>query len=95
MEKFKLLRGRTILIDVPEKKESSIQLSAQDEDYIMKEAMKLWTALNVYAVGKNVEDVVEGDKVYVRTGALETAEKLEVEGKIKLVVTEGDIIIVW
>lgn len=95
MEKFKMLRGRAILIDVPEKKESSIQLSAQDEDYIMKEAMKLWTALNVYAVGYNVEDVKEGDKVYVRTGALESAEKLEIDGKIKLVINEGDVLIVW
>jgi 50S ribosomal subunit-associated GTPase HflX len=95
MEKFKMLRGRAILIDVPEKKESSIQLSAQDEDYIMKEAMKLWTALNVYAVGTTVEDVKEGDKVYVRTGALESSEKIEVDGKIKLVITEGDVIIVW
>jgi hypothetical protein len=94
---FKKLRGRTILLSVPERKKSSIELSAKDEDMIMQEAAKLWSKLTVYAVGSTVEDVKEGDQVYVRTSSLnmETVERIEIDGSVKLVLNEGDVIIVW
>lgn len=94
---FKLLRGRTILLDVPKRKESSIQLSAKDEDDIMAEAVKMWNKLNVYAIGDKVEDVKVGDKVYVRTSALnlEVVERIDIDGETKLVLNEGDVVIVW
>jgi hypothetical protein len=94
---FKQLRGRTILLDVPKKKESVIKLSAKDEDTIMQEAMKMWSKLTVYAVGDRVDEVKEGDQVYVRTAALnmETVERIEIDGEVKLVLNEGDVVIVW
>lgn len=94
---FKLLRGRTILISVPERKKSNIELSAKDEEAMMQEAAKLWSKLTVYAIGDKVEDVEVGDQVYVRTGALnmETVERIDIDGSIKLVLNEGDVIIVW
>lgn len=94
---FKQLRGRTILLDVPKRKESSIQLTAKDEDMIMQEAMKMWSKLTVYAVGDKVEEVKEGDKVYVRTSSLnmETVERIDIDGEMKLVLNEGDVIIIW
>jgi hypothetical protein len=95
---FKLLRGRTILVDIPERKKSSIQLTAGAEAELQQEAIKSWNKLNVYAVGDKVEDVVVGDKVYIRATALmdfENVEKIEVEGVIRLVFNEGDIVIVW
>lgn len=94
---FKQLRGRTILLDVPKRKESAIQLSAKDEDMIMAEAVKMWNKLTVYAVGDKVEEVKEGDKVYVRTSALnmETVERIDIDGEVKLVLNEGDVVIVW
>ena len=94
---FKQLRGRTILLDVPKRKESAIQLSAKDEDIIMQEAMKMWSKLTVYAVGDRVEEVKEGDLVYVRTGALnmETVERIDIDGEVKLVLNEGDVVIIW
>lgn len=97
MQPFKLLRGRTILLDVPKKKETTLQLSAKDEDAIMQEAMKMWGKLNVFAVGDKVEDVKVGDKVYVRTGALnlEVVERIDIDGETKLVLNEGDVVIVW
>jgi hypothetical protein len=97
MSEFKVLRGRTILVDVPVRKESSIQLSEKDEEHIMQETIKLWNKLNVYAVGDKVEDVKVGDKVYVRTSALnlETVERLEVGGTIKFVLSEMDVVIIW
>ena len=94
---FKSLRGRTILLDVPQRKKSVIELSAKDEEAMMQEAAKLWSRLTVYAVGDKVEEVQTGDVVYVRTSALnmETVERIEVDGEIKLVLNEGDVIIVW
>lgn len=94
---FKSLRGRTILLDVPQRKKSIVELSAKDEEAMMQEAAKLWNKLSVYAVGDKVEEVQAGDKVYVRTSALnmETVERIEIDGEIKLVLNEGDVIIVW
>jgi len=94
---FKSLRGRTILVDVPKRKESSIQLSAKDEDAIMQEAVKMWNKLTVFAIGDKVEDVAEGDQVYIRTSSLnmEVVERIDIDGEVKLVLNEGDVVIIW
>ena len=78
MNPFKKLRGRTILVSVPERKKSALELSAKDEEAMMQEAAKLWSKLTVYATGDKVEEVSVGDEVYVRTSALnmETVERL-------------------
>ena len=97
MKPFKQLRGRTILLSVPERKKSGLELSAKDEEAMMQEAAKLWSKLTVYAVGDKVEEVKAGDQVYIRTAALnmETVERIDIDGEIKLVLNEGDIIIIW
>jgi hypothetical protein len=97
MKPFKQLRGRTILLDVPQRKESSIQLSAKDEDALMADAAKLWSKLTVYAIGDKVEEVAVGDQVYVRTSALnmEHVERIDIDGQVKLVLNEGDVVIIW
>jgi histidinol phosphatase-like enzyme len=97
MKPFKQLRGRTILLSVPERKKSALELSAKDEEAMMQEAAKMWSRLTVYAIGDKVEDVKEGDEVYVRTSSLnmETVERVDIDGAIKLVLNEGDVIIVW
>jgi hypothetical protein len=94
---YKKLRGRVILLDVPKRKESAIQLSAKDEDAIMADAVKMWNKLTVYAVGDRVEEVAAGDQVYIRTSALnmEVVERIDIDGEVKLVLNEGDVIIVW
>ena len=70
MSMFKKLRGRTILLDIPQRKESTLQLTAKDEDALMADAMKLWSKLTVFAIGEKVEEVEVGDKVYIRTSSL-------------------------
>jgi hypothetical protein len=97
MSKFKLLRGRTILVDMPVRKESGIKLSEKDEEAIMADAMKMWNKLTIYAVGNKVEDEKVGDQVYIRTSALnlEVVERLDIDGEIKFVLNEGDVVIVW
>ena len=89
------LVGRRVLINVPKKKESVLELTAKDEEMIMQEAMKMWTKLEVYAVGDTVEKLMAGDKVYITTGSLQNAEKVEIDDEVKLMVSEGDIAIIW
>lgn len=97
MKPFKKLRGRTILLSIPERKKSVIELSSKDEEALMNEAVKMWNKLTVYAVGDKVEEVNVGDEVYVRTSALnmEVVERIDIEGEIKLVLNEGDVIMIW
>ena len=95
MSQFKTLRGRRILIEVPKKKESVITLSEKDKDALMYEEMKAWNRLTIYAVGDKVEDVVAGDVVYIAVGQLEHAEKVDIEGSVKLMLNEMDIAIIW
>jgi hypothetical protein len=94
---FKKLRGRTILLDIPQRKESTLQLTAKDEDALMADAMKLWSKLTVFAIGEKVEEVAVGDQVYIRTSALnmEQVERIDIDGAVKLVLNEGDVVIVW
>lgn len=98
MSKF-ILRGNKVLLDKPEKKEEDnkldLILSKDDEKDIEKDMMKEWTHLNVFAVGVEVTDVKEGDKVYVRTGALHNAEIIDIDGSIKMMVLIHDIVMVW
>jgi hypothetical protein len=97
MTPFKKLRGRTILLSIPERKKSVIELSSKDEEAIMAEAVKMWNKLTVFAVGDKVEEVSVGDQVYVRTASLnlEVVERIEIDGQTKLVLNEGDVIIIW
>jgi histidinol phosphatase-like enzyme len=92
---MKTLRGKRVLITVPELKKSSVELSAKDEEMIMQEAMKKWQKLTVYAVGDEVTDIKVDDQVYIQTYALESGEKIEVDGAIKILTTESAIAIVW
>lgn len=97
MSMFKKLRGRTILVSIPERKKSGLELSAKDEEAIMADAMKLWSRLTVFAIGEKVEEVAVGDQVYVRTSALnmEQVERIDIDGQVKLVLNEGDVVIIW
>lgn len=95
MNQFKTLRGRRILIEVPKKKESVITLSEKDKDALMYEEMKAWNRLTIYAVGDKVEDVVPGDVVYIAVSQLEHAEKVDIDGSVKLMLNEMDIAIIW
>jgi co-chaperonin GroES (HSP10) len=92
---MKNLRGKKVLITVPELKKSSIAISEKDEEMIMKEAMQKWNSLEVFATGDEVEGVKKGDQVYVQTYALETGEKIEVDGHMRILVPENSIAIIW
>jgi len=77
------------------RKKSSISISEKDEEMMMQDAMKKWQSLEVFAVGNEVEDVKKGDMVYAQSYALETGEKVEVEGKMKILIPDNAIAIIW
>ena len=89
------LRGKRVLVTVPELKKSAVELSAKDEEMIMMEAMKKWQSLEIYQVGDDVVDLKPGDKVYVQTYALESGEKIEVDGKMRILIPDTAVAIVW
>ena len=88
---MKNLRGKRVLITVPELKKSNIAISEKDEEMMMQEAMKKWQSLEIFAVGDEVEGLKKEDMVYVQTYALESGEKIEVEGKMRILVPDTAI----
>jgi hypothetical protein len=89
------LQGRRVLVDIPEKKESAIELTEKDKAMIEEEEMKKWTHLTVHAVGVDVTSVYPGDKVYLTISAIQDAERVLINGEIKMMVNEGACAIIW
>lgn len=96
MNPFEELTGRRVLVTKPVRKESAIQLSDEAKAALDADAMKDWTALEVYAIGSDVQRTnLVGKKVYVPTYALQSSEIVEVDGALRMMISEGDIAIIW
>jgi hypothetical protein len=89
------LKGRRVLLNKPEMKESQFELSEADKMALEMDMRKTWTKLEVYAIGDEVESVKVGDKVYMGISGLQASEAVELEDGMKLMVAERDIAIVW
>lgn len=89
------LLGKRIMLDRPEQKQSSVQLTDAQQKEIDRGLMHEWTKLNVHAVGDEVETVKAGDKVYVYVNSLANAEVLEVDGSKKMIVSLPEIVVIW
>jgi hypothetical protein len=57
--------------------------------------IKKWTELEVFAIGEDVTVVVPGDKVYISTSYLQSAERIIIGEEAKMMVLEFEIAIVW
>jgi len=97
MQLYKVLTGKKVLLTKPVRKENSIELSEQTKAQLDAESMKNWTALEIFAIGEDVTKphVIPGEKVYVPTYALQSAEIIEVGGALRMMVNEGDVAIIW
>lgn len=89
------LKGKRVLLNKPEVKESQFELSESDKHALEMDMRKTWTKLEVYAIGDEVESVKVGDKVYMGITGLQASEAVELEDGMKLMVAERDIAIVW
>lgn len=89
------LKGKRVLLNKPEVKESQFELSEADKLALEMDMRKTWTRLEIYAVGDEVESVKPGDHVYIGITGLQASEAVELEDGVKLMVAERDIAIVW
>lgn len=91
---FKLL-GRRILVTIPKRKESVIELTAEVERQLDEQMIKQWISLEVFAIGDSVDTVKVGDKVYISAASLTTTERIPIGDEVKMMVGEFDISIIW
>ena len=89
------LLGKRILLNIPARKESLIELTPEVERQLDEEMIKTWTELEVFAIGEDVTVVVPGDKVYISTSYLQSAERIIIGEEAKMMVLEFEIAIVW
>ncbi len=89
------LKGKRVLLNKPEVKESQFELSEADKQALEMDMRKTWTRLEIYAVGDEVESVKPGDHVYIGITGLQASEAVELEDGMKLMVAERDIAILW
>ena len=91
------LKGNRVMIERPVRPESAITLTPEIEKQLDEEMIKKWTALNVFAVGDKVEekDLKPGSKVYIDPSCLQSAGRMEVDGKSYIVIREYDIVVIW
>lgn len=97
MSKLKELRGRKVLLSFPiiDNSKSKIQVTPEVQEELDKELMKKWSSLEVYAVGSEVIDIKVGDKVYLPAGSLTHAERLEIDGHMRIMVSDLEISLIW
>jgi predicted esterase len=89
------LLGHRILLNNPNLKEPTIELTSELLEEFKREQLKKLTKLTVYAVGDEVVKVKEGQEVYVQTMYLTNPEWVEVDGEHKIMVREMDIALIW
>jgi hypothetical protein len=90
------IKGKRILLSKPYKEKSGIELTTTQQAEIDAELMKKWTNLEVFAIGEDVTAVKPGDKVYIPTFILQSAEIIDLNDQgIKIMVGEQDVAIIW
>lgn len=89
------LKGKRVLLSKPVLETSPIHMTPDVQESLDRENMKKWTRLEVFAVGESVENISVGDMVYVPKGGLERSDIIDIDGEIKLMVSDFDIAIIW
>jgi hypothetical protein len=89
------LLGKRVLLSTPKRKESIIELTPETERAMDEDMIKLWTALEVYAIGTDVTLVKAKDKVYTSVSSLSSAERIMIGDETKLLINEFEVVIIW
>jgi len=89
------LLGRKVLLTLPKRPESVIELTPEVEKQLEQEMIKQWSKLEVFETAGDVEHVKKGDSVYVSSNVLMNSERITIEEDVKMLVNEYDISIVW
>lgn len=90
------LRGNRVYLELPKREESLIQLTPELEEARLKEEMKKYSKLKVYAVGDLINDINVGDVVLVIPDALAKAPIIPLTEEINVIlVSTFDVVMVW
>lgn len=89
------LLGKRVLLSTPPKKESILELTPETERAMDDAMIKLWTKLEIYAIGTDVTLVKPLDKVYVSVSSLSLAERVDINDETKLLINEFEVVLVW
>jgi hypothetical protein len=90
------LRGNRIYLEIPKREESIIELTPELEESRIKEEMKKYSKLKVYALGELVTDINVGDEVLVIPDALAKAPIIPLSDELNvLLVSNFDVVMVW
>ena len=89
------LLGKRVLLSTPKRKESIIELTPETERAMDEDMIKLWTALEVYAIGTDVTLVKAKDKIYTSVSSLSSAERIVIGNETKLLINEFEVVIIW
>jgi hypothetical protein len=90
------LRGNRIYLEIPKREESIIELTPELEESRIKEEMKKYSKLKVYALGELVTDINVGDEVLVIPDALVKAPIIPLSDELNvLLVSNFDVVMVW
>jgi len=89
------LLGRKVLLTIPKRPESVIELSPEVEKQLEGDMIKQWSKLEVFKTSADTEAVKEGDFIYVSSNVLMNAERITIDEEVKMLINEYDISIVW
>ena len=89
------LLGRKVLLTIPKRPESVIELSPEVEKQLETEMIKQWSKLEVFETSSDVENIKKGDFIYVSSNVLMTAERITLDEDVKMLINEYDVSIVW
>lgn len=89
------LLGRKVLLTIPKRPESVIELTPEVEKQLEMEMIKQWSKLEVFETSGDVEHVKKGDFIYVSSNVLMNAERITIDEDVKMLINEYDISIVW
>ena len=89
-------QGKLVLVSKPViENKSVIELSEKDKALIEHDLIKKYTRLNVFAVGADTTFCKAGDDILITPKTLSYADTVELEGQIKFIVKESDVIAVY
>ena len=94
---FKKLLGTRLYLELPEEPKSDLILDEESKAEVMKQKLKTYGRLKVYAVGNGVEHIVPGDEVMIDpSSAARGVVKIPLsENKEVIMVSVFDIAHIW
>jgi hypothetical protein len=91
------LRGNRIYLEIPKREESLIEAPTEElKEARMKEEMKKYSRLKVYAIGDLISDINVGDEVLVIPDSLAKAPIIPLSEELNVIlISTFDVVHIW